>query len=175
MAGKANSKAVENTPAVNVPQTIVCVFKSIKVSGDEDQVLYTVQLDRKIDGIARNRDTDEYEEKEIDYIHFNPSVLIAQTMALVEGVDAMYNSSKETSIRGGKAGHFGSAQLQIIYSGAKVTIQRTKFNKGDEYTDRDGNIQVHENDGYNTDITKVEVTDKVQKLLDKVIENLFFS
>lgn len=170
MAGKANSKAVETTPAV---QTIVAKVKSVKVNSDADNIRYTVQFDTMFDAITRNRETEEFEENKVDYIAFVPSVLIAQSLELVEGLDLMYTKKKETALRNDQSNGFGATELHVVLRNAKIEFTRTRFEQGDEYTTRDGEVFTHEYAGYNTDITKIVVTEKIQNKLDDLLDSIF--
>lgn len=170
MAGKANTKAVEITPAI---QTISAKVKSVKVNSDADNIRYVVQFDTMFDAIIRNRETDEYEESQVDYISFVPSVLIAQSLELVEGLDLMYTKKKETALRADQANGFGATELHVVLRNSKIELARTKFEVGDEYTDRNGEVHTHEYAGYNTDITKIVVTEKIQSKLDDLLDSIF--
>lgn len=154
--------------------TITTGVKSVQVYGNGDNGLrYRVTLDTAITGIKKNTVTDAYEEAQIEYIDFVPSVLFAQCINNVEGLDLMYTKKKENGLRNGGDSGFGAAELQVILSGAKLDIKRVKFEVGDEYTDREGIVQTHENAGYNTDIVKIKVSERVQKKLDAMFDSMF--
>jgi len=63
----------------------------------------------------------------------------------------------------------GPTQEQLT----KLVIERAKFEIGDEYTDKDGTIHVHENAGYNTNIVKIKVSDRVQAKLEEMMDKVF--
>ena len=52
-------------------------------------------------------------------------------------------------------------------------MERTKFEAGSEYADADGVVQTHEHAGYNTSITDVVVTERIQAKLDALIDKMF--
>jgi len=170
MAGKANATIV--APTTNVV-LIPCGVKSVQVYGTGDSaVRYRVGLNVAIDAIKKD-DNGDYVNAQVDYIDFIPRVLIAQCIAHVIGLDLMYTKKKENGLRNDNAVGFGAAELQVILRGAKLEIERTKFAVGDEYTDSAGDVHTHENEGYNTNITKIKVSDKVQDKLDGMFDDIF--
>lgn len=165
MANKANKQPV-------VPAVINCGIKSIQVyNGQEGTVRYRVTIDQEIDAIKR--DGDDYVEAKVNYIDFVPSVLIAQCINHIAGLDMMYTKKKETALRNGNGSGFGAAELQVVLTKAKLTIERAKFEAGDEYTTQDGETFTHDNAGYNTNITDIKVSERVQANLDKMMDNVF--
>lgn len=166
MAGKAKQ------PEVQVA-TISAKVKSVKVNSDADNIRYVVTFDTPFDAIVRNRETEEYEQGTVDYISFVPSVLIAQCLEQIEGLDLMYTKKKENALRSDQPNGFGATELHVVLRNAKIELTRTKFLAGDEYTTRDGEVLTHEHDGYNTDIAKVTVTDKIQDKLDDLLDSIF--
>lgn len=164
---KANAK-IENKEVV-----IKTKVNQIQVYSNGDNIRYRTMIDDKIDAIVRNRETEEYETGQVDYIDFLPRVMIAQCLALVDGLDLMYTSAKEKGLRNGGESGFGATQLQVVLRGATIEIKRTKFEAGDEYTDADGVIHTHDYAGYNTDIVGIKVTDRIQRKLDDLIDKMF--
>ncbi len=154
-------------------KTITCGVKSIQVydSGDSN-VRYRVTLDTAITAIKKDLITQEYNEAQVDYIDFVPRVLIAQCINHIDGLDLMYTKKKESAIRNDNSNGFGAAELQIVLRGAKLDVVRTKFEAGSEY-DKDGVVMVHDHAGYNTDIAKIIVSDRVQGKLDDMMDAVF--
>lgn len=152
--------------------TISAKVQNIRVYSNGDSIRYRVTFDQSFNAIARNADGD-YVETQVDYVDFVPRVLIAQCLNIIEGLDLMYTKKKEQGLRNGGDGGFGAAELQIVLRGAKVTMERTKFEVGDEYADADGVVKTHEHAGYNTAITDVVVTERVQSKLDTIIDKMF--
>lgn len=174
MAGTAKNKKAPATDAVEAKaQTITVGVKSVRVYSADDNIRYRVQFDTMIDAIVRDRETDEYVESQVDYIDFVPSVIIAQCLNIVDGLDLMYTKKKEQSLRNGSDNGFGATELQVVLGKAKMTLERTRFEAGDEYTDRDDTVQTHEYAGYNTNITAIKVSERIQVKLDALIDSIF--
>lgn len=173
----ANAKPAVNTAKEQVQtnvQLIPCGIKNVQVySNGDNGVRYRVALDVAIDAIKKDADTGDYVAAQVDYIDFVPSVLIAQCINLIEGLDIMYTKKKEHGIRNDNAAGFGAAELQVVLRGAKLDIQRTKFESGSEYTDKAGETHTHENAGYNTDIIKIKVSERVRTKLDDMMDSVF--
>jgi len=163
-----------NTVVAAAPVTIKCGIKSIQVySNNNSDVRYRVTLDVAIDAIKRDQLTDEYVDGQVDYIDFVPSVLVAQCINHIEGLDLMYTKKKEVGIRNDNQSGFGAAELQVVLRGAKLDIERTKFAIGDEYTTKTGEVLTHDNAGYNTNIVGIKVSDRVQNKLDDMMDSVF--
>lgn len=152
--------------------TINAKVQNIRVYSNGDSIRYRVTFDQSFDGIARN-DKNEYVETQIDYIDFVPRHLIAQCLSLVEGLDLMYIKKKEQGLRNDSNGGFGAAELQVVLRGALISMERNKFEAGSEYVDSDGVVHTHEHDGYNTTITDIVVTERIQTKLDALIDSVF--
>lgn len=145
---------------------------NVRVYSNNDSIRYRVQFDQSFDAIVRNADG-EYVEAQVDYIDFIPRVLIAQCLNVIEGLDLIYTKKKEQGLRNDSTGGFGAAELQVILRGAKITMERNEFEAGSEYSDADGVVQTHEHSGYNTSITDVVVTERIQAKLDALIDKMF--
>ena len=155
---------------INVMNTTVKVI-SVRVYGNEDAVRYRADINQEIDGIIIK--DGEYVEAKIKHLDFHPSVFIAQCLNHIAGLDILYNKKKEAGLRSGNGNGFGAAELQTVLRDAEVVIKRTKFESGDEYELSDGTISTHEFAGYSTEIVSVKVSDKVQSLLDRMIDKMF--
>lgn len=151
--------------------TISSKVKAIRVYSNGDSIRYRVQFEDAFDAIVKQ--DDEYVDGSVDYIDFVPRVLIAQCLSLVEGLDLMYTKKKEQGLRNDNASGFGAAELNVVLRGAKVQFERTRFVAGEEYETADGQTQVHEHDGYNTAITDIKVTERIQAKLDALIDSMF--
>ena len=165
----ATKSAKPQSEAIKV---IAAKVLNIRVYSNGDSIIYRVTFDQSFDAIARNADGD-YVETQVDYIDFVPRVLIAQCLSIVEGLDLMYTKKKEQGLRNDGNGGFGAAELQVVLRNAKIIMNRTKFVAGSEYTDADDVVQTHEHDGYNTVITDITVTDRIQAKLDTLIDKMF--
>lgn len=62
-----------------------------------------------------------------------------------------------------------SSLIFSLLNGAKITIERTFHQVGDEYH-IDDEVLTYENDGYSTSIKEVELSPKMASILDKKIE-----
>lgn len=168
---KTTTKAAEENVETPVVNTIKTKVAGIRVYSNGDSIRYRVQFEDSFTAIIKQGD--EYVEAEVDYIDFIPRVLIAQCLSIVEGLDLLYTKKKEQGLRNDDATGFGAAELQVVLRKATIVLERTKFIAGEEYTDSDGETQTHEHDGYNTVITDIIVTDKIQKKLDELIDKMF--
>jgi hypothetical protein len=169
MANKANSTVEANAPVI-----VKTGIKSVQVYGTGDMGLrYRVTLDVAIPAIKKDQLTGDYSETDVDYIDFVPSVLIAQCINHIQGLDLMYTKKKETGLKNDNGSGFGAAELQVVLRGAKLEIERTKFEAGSEYTNKANEVLTHENAGYNTNIVKINVSDRVQNKLDDMMDKVF--
>lgn len=144
---------------------------SIRVYSNGDSIRYRVQFADAFTAIVKQND--DYVEAQVDYIDFIPRVLIAQCLSIVEGLDLLYTKKKEQGLRNDSESGFGAAELQVILRNATVKLERTKFLAGEEYADADGVVHTHDHDGYNTVISDITVTDKIQAKLDALIDKMF--
>lgn len=151
--------------------TVNAKVQNIRVYSNGDSIRYRVTFDQEFTAIVRNADGD-YVESEVDYIDFVPRVLIAQCLSCVEGLDILYTKKKEQGLRNDASSGFGAAELQVVLRGAKITLERTKFEAGSEYADADGVVQTHEHSGYQTTITNIVVSDKIQARLDALADSI---
>lgn len=155
-------------PADNIMSTITTTIKSIRVANINDAVVYHVEFTDNFPAIIKQGDT--YVQSDANYINFNPRALIAQTISCVPGVDTLYTKKHEAAIRTGSI-DFGAAELTAILRNAKIELERTQFAAGEEYV-VDGETRVHEYAGYTSQITSISVTDRVQSLLDKIVDSV---
>lgn len=140
---------------------------AIRVYNGEDGIMYRVTIDKSFDAIVKQND--EFVDGVVNYVDFKPSVLIAQIINNVEDLGTIYSHQKEKClVTGGEP--FTAAILGAYINGSDITIERTRFTAGEEYTDRDGATLVHEHDGYNTEIVAIKLTDKGQARIDRKID-----
>lgn len=142
--------------------------KSIRTIESENGVVYRVEFADSFPAIIKAED--KYVEGEANYISFQPRVLIAQVLNLVEGADILYTRRHEAAIRTGSA-DFGAAELSAILRGANITIGRIKFAAGEEYSVGD-ETHTHEYAGYNTQIISIKVTPRVAKQMDSLLDSV---
>lgn len=154
----------------NNGNTITAKFENIRVYSTNDEIRYRVKFDQSFDAIVK---TDgQYVEGQADYIDFKPAVLIAQCISCIEGLDLLYTKKKEQGLRTGNGSGFGAAELGVVLRGATIKLERTKFDEGEEYADADGVIHQHDHAGYNTSITDITISEKMQAKLDKLIDEV---
>ena len=151
--------------------TINAKIESVRVYSNGDNIRYRIGFDTKFDAFVKNAN-DEYIEGQVDYIDFVPRHIIAVVFNNVPGTDIIYTQAKEAGLRSGNGTGFGAAQLSIILRDAKITMERTKFEAGSEYTDADGVVNTHEHAGYNTDIINIVVSERVQDKLDRLMDKM---
>lgn len=161
----ANSKVENEVSVINV------VVKAVRVYSTGDNVRYRVQFDSPFQGYAKDMN-DNYNLTEINYIDFVPSVLIAQCLNIVEGLDILYTKKKEAGLRSNGITGFGAAELQAVLRNAKMKLERRHFSTGEEYVTSDGEVRTHEHDGYSTSIVDIRVTERVQTKLDDMLDKM---
>lgn len=169
---KETKVAKEETVEIVKTQNYSVKIKSVRVYSQDDNLRYRVQLNNNIVGIAKNGITGEYEETEIDYIDFVPRVLIAQCLERIQGLDTIYTKKKEESLRNGNSSGFGAAELQAVLRDANIVIARTKHEVGEEYVTSSGEVRVHEHSGYSTSVINIDISGKMQSIIDKAVESL---
>lgn len=148
--------------------TITTTIKSIRVANINDSVVYRIEFADSFPAIIKQNN--QYIQSDANYINFSPRALIAQVISCIPGVDTLYTKKHETAIRTGSA-DFGAAELTAVLRNAKIEIERTQFAAGEEYV-VDGETRVHEYDGYSSQIISIIVTERVQSLLDKIIDSV---
>lgn len=153
--------------------TINTKVVSIRVYSTDDSIKYRVVFDQTFIGMVKDKETREFVEREINYVDFVPRVIIAQCLDAVDGLALLYTKKKEQGLRTDRQTGFGAAELQVVLRDAKITLEREKFEIGDEYTDSDGVVRQRDHAGYSTDISEVVVTEKVQQKLDAMIDKMF--
>lgn len=150
--------------------TINVTFNSIRVWSNGGTIIYRLQTNEEFDGIVKNGDT--YQEAKVNYVDFVSSFLVSQVLNLVPGVDMIYTKKKEQSLRNDNESSFGAAEIQALLYDGKLTLERIKFNPGDEYTTADGEIMQHSFAGYHTEIVDIQVRDELRKKLNTLFDSV---
>lgn len=150
--------------------TIKVTTNAIRVWSNGDSIRYRLQTNERFDGIIKNGDT--YQESQINYVDFVPRYLIAQILTLIPGADIIYTKKKEQSLRSNNEDGFGAAEIQALLRGATLTLERVKFEAGDEYTTTDGEVMQHTYAGYNTEIVDIQVSDRIREKLDDLFDSI---
>ena len=138
---------------------VVLTVKRVVVGVD----FYTVVFKEEFDGMVQLED-DQFAEAKIDSISFNSSYVHQSVINLLPGVDLLYTAKKQE-------GKSFATSIMALLKDAKLTIKRDKFAKGSTYVTADGEELEHLHDGYSKDIIDIEVSDRVQKQLDRILDD----
>lgn len=153
-------------------ETYKVKFHHISVYGDIDNIRYRVILDQDIPGYKIDTNG-QIVKSTVNYIDIVPSALIAQTIRCIPNLGIIHAYLVEKNLRGtGKRIGIDAAQLQAYLTDAVVTLERTEFHPGEEYTTIDGEVRTHEFDGYTTNIKDIVVTTNAESIADRVIDRI---
>ena len=153
-------------------ETYKVKFQRISVYGDIDNIRYRVILDQDIPGYKIDTNG-QIVKSTVNYIDIAPSALIAQTIHCVPNLGIIHAYLVEKNLRGtGKRVGIDAAQLQAYLADADVTLERTEFHPGEEYTTSDGEVRTHEFDGYTTTIKDIVVTANAERIVDRAIDRI---
>ena len=153
-------------------ETYKVKFQRISVYGDIDNIRYRVILDQDILGYKMDTNG-QIIRSTVNYIDIAPSALIAQTIRCVPNLGIIHAYLVEKNLRGsGKRVGIDAAQLQAYLADADVTLERTEFHPGEEYTTTDGEVCIHKFDGYTTNNTDIVVTANAESIADRVINRI---
>ena len=153
-------------------ETYKVKFQRISVYGDIDNIRYRVILDKDIPGYKMDADG-KVSKTTVNYIDILPSVLIAQTIRCVPNLGIIHAYLVEKNLREtGKRIGINAAQLQAYLTDADVTLERTEFHPGEEYTTIDGEVCIHEFAGYTTNIADIVVSANAESITDRVIDRI---
>lgn len=150
-------------------ETYKVKFQRITVYSHVDDIRYRIILDRSIPGYKIDSEG-QVVKTTVNYIDVLSSVLIAQAIRCIPNLGIIHAYLMEKSLRTtGKRIGINAAQLQAFLTDADVTLERTEFHPGEEYTTMDGEVCIHEFDGYTTNITDIVVTANAESIGDRVI------
>lgn len=167
-----NNEARTKGARITIMETYKVKFHRISVYGDIDNIRYRVILDQDIPGYKIDTNG-QIVKSTVNYIDIAPSALIAQTIRCIPNLGIIHAYLVEKNLRGtGKRIGIDAAQLQAYLTNADVTLERTEFHPGEEYTTVDGEVRTHEFDGYTTNIKDIVVTTNAESIADRVIDRI---
>lgn len=167
-----NNEARAKGARITIMETYKVKFQRISVYGDIDNIRYRVILDQEILGYKMDTNG-QIIRSTVNYIDIAPSALIAQTIRCVPNLGIIHAYLVEKNLRGsGKRVGIDAAQLQAYLTDADVTLERTEFHPGEEYTTSDGEVRTHEFDGYTTTIKDIVVTANAERIVDRAIDRI---
>ena len=167
-----NNEARAKGARITIMETYKVKFHRISVYGDIDNIRYRVILDQDIPGYKIDTNG-QIVKSTVNYIDIAPSALIAQTIRCIPNLGIIHAYLVEKNLRGtGKRIGIDAAQLQAYLTDADVTLERTEFHPGEEYTTIDGEVRTHEFDGYTTNIKDIVVTTNAESIANRVIDRI---
>lgn len=164
-----NNEARAKGARITIMETYKVKFQRINVYSHIDDIRYRIILDKFIPGYKIDAEG-EVVKTTVNCIDILPSALIAQAIRCVPNLGIIHAYLVEKNLRGtGKRIGINAAQLQAYLTGADVTLERTEFHPGEEYTTIDGEVCVHKFDGYTTNIADIVITANAESLADRII------
>lgn len=146
---------------------------------------YIVTFTDSFKGFVLNKESGEYVESDINQIMFTPRYFKAIAFDCVDGLSfindckmqAAYNNAvKEAATKNvgfeAPRNSFGFAELNLLLKGAEITLVRSRFSAGDEYTLDSGETATHEHDGYNTEVENIVVSAAGQARIDAMVDRM---
>lgn len=153
-------------------ETYKVKFQRICVYGDIDNIRYRIILNKDIPGYKIDADG-QVVKTTINYVDILPSALIAQTIRCIPNLGIIHAYLVEKNLRKtGKRIGIEAAQLQAYLTDADVTLERTEFHPGEEYTTIDGEVCIHKFDGYITNITDIVIAANAERIADRIIDRI---
>ena len=167
-----NNEARAKGARITIMETYKVKFQRIGIYSHIDGIRYRIILDKFIPGYKIDADGQVFKTT-INYIDILPSALIAQTIRCIPNLGIIHAYLVEKNLRGtGKRIGISAAQLQAYLTDADVTLERTEFHPGEEYTTSDGEVRTHEFDGYTTTIKDIVVTANAERIVDRAIDRI---
>ena len=150
-------------------ETYKVKFQRISVYSHIDDIRYRIILDKSIPGYKVDADGNVFRTT-VNYIDILSSALIAQAIRCIPSLGIVHAYLVEKNLRGtGKRIGISAAQLQAYLTDADVTLERTEFHPGEEYTTTDGEVCVHKFDGYTTNIAEIVITANAESIAERII------
>lgn len=153
-------------------ETYKVKFQRIGVYSHIDNIRYRIILDKFIPGYKVDADGEVFKTT-VNYIDILSSALIAQTIRCIPNLGIIHAYLMEKNLREtGKRIGINAAHLQACLTNADVTLERTEFHPGEEYTTADGEVCIHKFDGYSTNITDIVITANAESVGDRIIDRI---
>lgn len=150
-------------------ETYKVKFQRIGIYSHINDIRYRVILDKFIPGYKVDADGELFKTT-VNYIDILSRALVAQAIRCIPNLGIIHAYLVEKNLREtGKHIGINAAQLQAYLTDADVTLERTEFHPGEEYTTVDGEVCVHKFDGYTTNITDIVVTAKAESMGNRII------
>ncbi len=163
-----NNEARAKGARITIMETYKVKFQRINIYSHIDDIRYRIILDKFIPGYKIDAEGQVFKTT-VNYIDILPSALIAQVIRCIPNLGIIHAYLVEKNLRGtGKRIGINAAQLQAYLTDADVTLERTEFHPGEEYT-TDGEVCIHKFDGYITNITDIVITANAESIVDRVI------
>lgn len=134
--------------------------------------VFKLTFDKKFDAVVKDENGEFVKTTDCNQLSYTRSALIANLHSALEMFDYVYSIIEEQIKRDEKAVGFSLPQAMMLLKGAEVTIDRTPFKEGEEYTLEDGTVASYSHDGYRSDIVNVKPTAMgsswMMKQMDKI-------
>lgn len=167
-----NNEARAKGARITIMETYNVKFQRIDVYGGINNIRYRIILDKHIPGYKTDADG-QVVKSTVNYIDILSSALIAQTLRCIPNLCIIHAYLVEKNLREtGKRIGINIAQLQAYLTDADVTLERTEFHPGEEYTTADGEVCIHKFDGYTTNIANIVVTANAKNIADRIIDRI---
>ena len=164
-----NNKARAKGARITIMETYKVKFQRIGIYSNIDTIRYRIILNKFIPGYKIDADGQVFKTT-VNYIDILSSALIAQTIRCIPNLGIIHAYLVEKSLREtGKRIGINAAQLQAYLTDADVTLERTEFHPGEEYTTTDGTVSIHKFDGYTTNIADIVITANAESIGDRII------
>lgn len=165
-----NNEARAKGARITIMETYKVKFQRISIYSHIDDIRYRIILDKFIPGYKIDDEGQAFKTT-VNYIDIPSSALIAQTIRCIPNLGIIHAYLLEKNLRGtGKRIGISAAQLQVYLTDADVTLERTEFHPGEEYTTTDGEVCIHKFDGYTTNIADIVVTANAESIGDRIID-----
>lgn len=167
-----NNGARAKGARITIMETYKVKFQRIGIYSHIDNIRYRIILDKFIPGYKVDAEGQVFKTT-VNYIDILSRALIAQTIRCIPNLGIIHAYLVEKNLRGtGKRIGINAAQLQAYLTDADVTLERTEFHPGEEYTTADGEVCIHKFDGYTTNITDIVVAANAESIADRIINRI---